>query len=113
MGKELRALEPALVAPEAVAKPVVVAETNWTTFVGGDPKLLLRQVGNDWVLIAVNEWRTGVAFEIRDLPAELNGKTLYRLYSDEEHVVQNGGFRDGILGHDAQVYATSRRFEAK
>jgi len=113
MGKELRALEPAIVAPESAAKPVVAAETNWTTFGGGDPKLMLRQVGDDWVLIAVNEWRTGVAFEVQKLPEPLNGKTLYRLDSDEEHVVKNNGFRDGILGHDAHVYATSRRFEAK
>lgn len=111
--KELRALEPALVAPKASAKPTVTAETNYTTFAGGDPKLMLRQVGNDWVLIAVNEWRWGVAFQVHDLPAALNGKTLYRLNSDETHTVQNGGFRDGILGHNVHVYATSRRFEAK
>jgi hypothetical protein len=110
MGRELRALEPALVAPDA-GKPIVEAETNWSTFDGGDPKVRLRQVGDDWVLIAVNEWRTGVAFTVRDLPAALEGKTLRRLYSDEEHVVKGGQFRDGILGHDVHVYATSRRFE--
>jgi hypothetical protein len=113
MGRELRALEPAIVAPEAPVKPVVAAETNYSTFEGGDPKLMVRQVGDDWVLIAVNEWRNGVAFEIQELPKQLNGKTLYRLYSDEQHVVQNGKLRDGILGHDVHVYATSRRFEAK
>jgi hypothetical protein len=113
IGKELRALEPAIVATESPVHPVVAAETNWTTFKGGDPKLMLRQVGDDWVLIAVNEWRTSVAFEVQNLPKTLDGKTLYRLYFDEEHVVKNSCFRDGILGHDVHVYATSRRFEAK
>jgi hypothetical protein len=74
---------------------------------------MLRQVGEDWVLIAVNEWRTGVAFDIHDLPEALNGKTLYRLYSSEERTIQNGGFHDGISGYGVNVYATSRRFEAK
>jgi hypothetical protein len=113
MGRELRALEPALVAPEAAVQPTVVAETNYSTFTAGDPKLMVRQVDDDWVLIAVNEWRNGLAFEIRELPQELEGKTLYRLDSDEQHVVQDGKFRDGMLGHDVHVYATSRRFEAK
>ena len=113
LGKELRAVEPAIVAPESAAKPKVVGEPNYTTYSGGDPKLMLRQVGDDWVLIAVNEWRTGVAFDLQDLPKALEGKKLYRLYSNEERTVRNGGFHDGIRGHDAQVYATSRRFEAK
>jgi hypothetical protein len=113
MAKELRALEPAIVGPKWRPAPVVVAETNITTFSGGDPKLMLRQVGDDWILFAVNEWRLGVAFEVRELPEPLERKILYRLYSDEEHVVRSRAFRDGILGHDVHVYATSRRFEAK
>lgn len=43
----------------------------------------------------------------------LEGKTLYRLGSNEEHKVKNGQFRDGIRGMDVHVYATSRRFETK
>lgn len=92
---------------------MVVGEPNYTTYDGGDPKLMLRRVGDDWVLIAVNEWRTGVAFDVTKLPKELNGKTLYRLYTKEEHKVKDGGFHDGIGGNDVHVYATSRRFEAK
>lgn len=111
--RELRALEPAIVGIHPPMEPVVLAETNYTGFNGGDPKLILRQAGDDWVLIAVNEWRVGIAFEVRGLPLELNGKTLYRLNSDEEHVVENGSFRDGIRPQAVHVYATSRRFEAK
>jgi hypothetical protein len=113
IGKELRALEPAIVAPEAADKLKVVGEPNYTTYNGGDPKVSLRKVGDDWVLFAVNEWRTGVAFDVQGLPKALEGKKLYRLYTNEEHTVKNGGFHDGIRGHDAHVYSTSRRFEAK
>jgi len=112
VAKELRALEPAIVGIKPPAAPAVVAETNWAAFDGGDPKLTLRRADDDWVLIAVNEARVGVAFDVRGLPSELNGRKLYRLYSGEEHVVDNGGFHDGIQQHDVHVYATSRRFEA-
>lgn len=113
VAKELRALEPAIVGIKPPAAPVAVAETNWAAFDGGDPKLMLRQAGDDWVLIAVNEARVGVAFDVCGLPGELNGRQLYRLYSDEEHVVENGRFHDGIKTHDVHIYATSRRFEAE
>ena len=69
-------------------------------------------MGDDWVLIAVNEWRFGVAFEVRGLPQAMDGRTLYRLYSDETHTVENSEFRDGILGHDVHVYATSQGLKA-
>jgi hypothetical protein len=45
------------------------------------------------------------------LPAKLNGRTLYRLYSPEEHPIEGGRLADGIKASDVQVYATSRRFE--
>ena len=111
--KELRALEPAIVAPKPDASPVVAAETDYTTFSGGDPKLMIRQVGGDWVLIAVNEWRFGVAFDVCELPKAFEAKTLYRLYCDEEHVVKDGKFHDGIVANGVHVYATSRRFEPR
>ncbi len=111
--KELRALEPAIVGTPTPFTPTVIAETNYTAFNGGDPKLILRQVEDDWVLIAVNEQRVGIAFQVAGLPGSLEGKTLYRLYSDEEHTVEGGGFRDGVVSQGVHVYATSRRFEAK
>jgi len=113
VAKELRALEPAIVGVKPPEQPVAIGERNHTIFNGGGPKLILRQAGEEWVLIAVNEWRFGVAFDVQGLPLTLNGKKLYRLYSDEEILVQNGGFHDGILKQDAFIFATSRQFEAK
>lgn len=113
IAKEMRALEPAIVATPEPAAPVAIAETNSASFDGGQPGLMLRRAGDDYVLIAVNEAITPVAFQVAGLPEVLNGKVLYRLNSDEEHVVEQGGFRDGIANLDVHVYATSRRFEVK
>ncbi len=113
VAKELRALEPAIVGVKPPEQPVAIGERNHTAFNGGDPKLILRQVGEDWALLAVNEWRFGLAFDVQGLPLALNGKKLYRLYSDEEVLVQQGGFHDGIPKQDAFIYATTRDFEAK
>ena len=75
-------------------------------------RLMLRKVGDDYVLIAVNERDAGLAFQVRRLPADLEDKTLFRLGSDEAIIVRQAGFRDGIEPYGVYVYATSRRFEA-
>lgn len=74
---------------------------------------MLRTTQQDWILIAVNEHSQGVSFIIRDLPETLEGKTLYRLYSEETHLVTDGRVHDGIRGFGVHVYATSRRFEVE
>lgn len=50
---------------------------------------------------------------LQRLPKEMEGRTLYRLDSEETHVVAERAFRDGIRGLGVHVYATSRAFEAK
>lgn len=111
LGAEIRALEPALVGPRPAQSPVALAEENSGSIDPSEgPRLLLRQAGEDWVLIAVNEYRQPVPFRVTGLEA-LEGKTLYLLGSDEEHRIQGGQFRDGIGSEQVQVYATSRRFE--
>ncbi|MHC4475681.1 MAG: hypothetical protein ACYTEL_08545 [Planctomycetota bacterium] len=66
-----------------------------------------------WVMIAVNERGEGNSFAVKGLPAEMEGKRLYRFSSQESHVVRNGGFRDGIRGFGVHVYATTRKLEVK
>jgi len=75
--------------------------------------VMLRKTDKDWVLIAVNEHSHGIAFTVSRLPKEIEGKTLYRLYSEESHIVRKGIIRDGIRGFGVHVYATSRRFEVE
>lgn len=114
IAKEIRALESAIVGDRPDEVPAARSEETYGSVDGQGPRLLLRKTGEDWVLIAVNEMgAAGLAFDVTGLPNALNGKTLYRLYSDESHAVSGGGFRDGIRGHDVHVYATSRRFETR
>lgn len=114
VARRIAALEPAIVGQHAQREPVAVADESFGSIDPDDgPRLMLRKTGDDWVLIAVNERNQPVAFSMKDLPEELEGKTLFRLYSNTSFTVADGGFRDGLGGHGVEVYATSRRFEAK
>ena len=111
--RELRALEPGIVGERPVTSPVAVADETSGSIDEQGPVLMLRKTGQYWVLITVNEHSQGISFKISKLPEELEGTKLYRLYSDEMHLVENGGFHDGIRGFGVNVYATSRRFETE
>ncbi|HUW62687.1 MAG TPA: hypothetical protein VMZ06_16895 [Candidatus Bathyarchaeia archaeon] len=118
LARELRALEPAIVAPKPPFEPHAEGELNHTSFDGNQPTLMFRQYAGpdgapECALIAVNEGYTGVAFRVSGLPAALDGRPLHRLYSDETVTVSNGGFRDGIRGYDVHVYATSKALQAE
>jgi hypothetical protein len=113
VARELRALEPAIVAPRTNAEPLARADETYGSIDGSGPVLMLRRAGSDWVLLAVNDHAQGISFSITHLPPELEDKTLYRLYSQESHVVKNATIRDGIRGFGVHVYSTSRRFEAR
>ena len=111
VARELRALEPAIVGTRPDVEPVALADETYGSVDEQGPRLILRRAGDDWVLIAVNEYAQGISFRVTGLPGELDGKTLHRLYSDETQRVRRGGFHDGIRGQGVHVYATSRRFE--
>ena len=113
VAKELRALEPGIVGEPPAAPPQCAWDDSYASIGENGPPLMLRKTGEDWVLIAVNETYAGIGFTVTGLPEALNGKTLYRLYSDESHVIENGRLRDGIKSYDIHIYATSRRFEVQ
>lgn len=113
VARELRALEFGIVGDPPKETPVAVADETYGSIDGRGPRLMLRKTQQDWVLIAVNEHSQGISFRIRELPQELEGRTLYRLYSEETHWVTDGRIHDGIRGFGVHIYATSRRFEAK
>jgi hypothetical protein len=110
VARELRALEPALVAPPLKSPKVRQAET-YGSIDGQGILCSLRKVDDDFVLLVVNETGDGLGFSLEGLPAKLNGRTLYRLYSTEEHTVADRRLTDGIRPREVHVYATSRRFE--
>lgn len=111
VARELRALEPALVAPPVKGPKVRQAPTYGSV---DDAGVLcsLRRVDDDYVLLVVNETGDGIGFSIESLPAKLNGRTLYRLHSMESHTITGRRLTDGIKPRDVHVYATSRRFES-
>ena len=111
VARELRALEPGIVGQPPATPPVCAGDDTYASIGSEGPVLMLRRAGEDWILIAVNESYVGIGFEVSQLPPELNGKSLYRLNSDETITVRDNRFRDGIRGYDVHVYATSKRFE--
>lgn len=110
VARELRALEPALIAPP-LKSPVVRQAETFGSIDGKGILCAARRVDDDFVLLVVNETGNGLRFSLESLPAKLNGRTLYRLYSPEEHQVTGRRLTDGIKSRDVHVYATSRRFE--
>ncbi|MCC7375562.1 MAG: hypothetical protein IT581_12975 [Verrucomicrobiales bacterium] len=111
VARELRTLEPALVAKPQRPPRLRLADTFGS--LDRFPLLAtLRQAGDDWVLIVANESGHGLRFTVEGMPRRLASKTLHRLGTTEQHEVDAGQFDDGILPYDVHVYATSRRFEA-
>ncbi len=111
VAREVRRLEPALVAPDYKPAPLCRVEETYGSVDGGGVRLFLRRVKSDWLLFALNESVYPLAFRVAGLPADLEGKTFYALYDKDAKQVEKGGFRDGIRALDVRVYATSRRFE--
>lgn len=107
---ELRALEPALVAPPLKSPKIRQTET-YGSIDGKGILCSVRRVDDDFVLLVVNETGDGLSFSLEGLPAKLDGRTLFRLYSPEEQQVSRCQFTDGIRPGDVHVYSTSRRFE--
>jgi hypothetical protein len=110
---ELHAIETALAAPSVEPFPTAHSDEVPGSVDGGGLRPMLKRVGEDYVLLVVNETPHGLPFEIKGLPAGLEGRTLYRLGSDEAATVKGASLRDGMLGFDVHVYATSRAFEPK
>ena len=106
MARELKVLQPWLAAENAAQQPASVARDGYGSVDDAGPLLLLKQADNTYLLIAVNEAMTAVAFSVEGLPEELEGRSLYRLGSDETVTVQNGAFKDGISGQSVLLYAT-------
>lgn len=110
VARELRTLEPALVAPP-LKPPRVRLHPTYGSIDGAGLAVALRRVGDEHVLIAVNETGDGLGFTMEKLPSALEGRTLHRLYSAESHPIVGRRFQDGIRARDVHVYATSRQFE--
>ena len=112
VARELKALQPALVVPDQNAPEVVIEETGGSVD-GKGGLALLKKVNDDYVLIIANETQSQAPFKVNRLPKALNGRTLYRIGTEETVNVEQGSFHDGMRASDVHVYATSKKFEAK
>lgn len=109
VARELRSLEPAIVGQPPEQEPRSIALSCRSSVDAEDgPRLMLRRTGDDWLLIAVNELNAPVPFAVEQLPAELEGKTLYRLGKAESHTVEDGRFDDGMQPFGVHVYSTAQ-----
>jgi hypothetical protein len=107
---ELNSLQPALTGSEAPGQPKVEPLGAWHSVALG-AQASLRQVGEDWYMLLVNEERYSVDIQVSGL-RQLEGKELFVLYEDRSEKVKDGGFRASLSPYDVQVYATSRALEA-
>jgi len=71
-----------------------------------------RCVGDDWLLVLVNEDDVRHTAVVVDGLGALNGTTLCRLYTEEAAVVARGELIARMLPKSVHVYATSRDYEA-
>ena len=122
---ELSALQPFLVAPEENVEKVRLIEAMTAGPVEGwfeenegwpPPQKLgvrssCRRIGNEWLIILVNEDNSPhYGVEVAGLE-KLNNKNLHLLYGVENVLVNNGDFITRMKPFEVKVFATSRKFE--
>lgn len=109
---ELNALQPFLVAPNAPEPELRVHELT-DAFPVSHVYMAAKRVGDDWLIIVVNEDNAvHSAVEIAGL-ASLEGRRFYELYGNEERAVTRGAIMTRLMGFQAKVYVTDRRFEVE
>ena len=109
--RELAALQPFLTAPDAPGTRLSVLEDQNPD---KTPRVayFARCVGDDWLLVLVNEDDVRHTAVVVDGLGALNGTTLCRLYTEEAAVVARGELIARMLPKSVHVYATSRDYEA-
>ena len=74
--------------------------------------MTLRQSGDDWLLVLVNEDDARhLGVEVTGLEA-LNGRELLLLYGDESSTVDRGEFLTRMQAYETKVFSTSRKWES-
>ena len=122
---ELSVLQPFLVAPEQNDEKVSVIEAMTAGQVEGwfkenegwpPPQKLgvrsaCRKVGNEWLIMLVNEDNSPhYGVEVAGLE-KLNNKKLHLLYGVENVIVNKGDFITRMKPFEVKVFSTSRKFE--
>jgi len=109
---ELAALQPFLVAAEYPQAHLALVQMHRDVSERG-VRLSVRRVGQEWIVILVNEDdRPYLGVEIRRLE-QLNGRTLELLYGSEKATVQQGELVTRIKPLEVKVFSTSRKWESE
>jgi hypothetical protein len=109
---ELAALQPFLVAAPQTEPRVRLVEMLDPVPIRG-VQVTVRRVGDDWLVILVNEDDVKhMGVEVTGLEA-LEGQSLDLLYGDEQAVVNDDGFVVRLQPFEVKVFASSRQWESQ
>ncbi len=109
---ELAALQPFLVANEYLRTRVAVVELELDSSTRG-VRLSVRRVGQEWIVILVNEDdQSYLGVEVTGLD-ELDGRTLELLYGSEKVTVNRGELITRIKPLEVKVFSTTRKYETE
>jgi hypothetical protein len=109
---ELAALQPFLVAAEYPQAHLALVQMRRSVSERG-VRLSVRRVGQEWLVILVNEDnRPYLGVEVTGLK-QLDGRTLKLLYGSERAAVQRGELVTRIRPLEVKVFATSRTWETE
>ena len=110
--KELRTLQPFLVAKEQANIRVLLTESKGRAAENSrGVRHIARRLGAEWLIILINEddhFHMGV--EIQGL-TKLGGRNLELLYDSETVVTQGGTFVTRLRPYEVKVFATGRQWE--
>ncbi len=93
-----------IAAPTVTPAARVRVEEHYASNDGTGVRAMLKKVGDEYLLIVVNENGCGVTFTVSGLPAALDGRSLERIGGGDGPTVGGRAFTDGIRGYDVSLY---------
>lgn len=107
--REVRSLERFIVQPDLSPAPKVRVQEHYASNDGTGVRAVIKQSGDDYLIIVVNENPYGVAFSLDGLPIALDGRRLSVLGEpDADVVVRSRSLRDGLKAWEVRLYGTGR-----
>ena len=108
--RELAALQPFLVSPD-VKKTRLTLVDEYENLTNSHVMMTVRKVGDEWLIVLVNEdGHAHMGVEVSGIE-ELNGRRLVLLYGNEETEVARGELITRMMPCQVKVFATSRKWE--
>jgi hypothetical protein len=109
--RELAPLQPFLVAPEVSKARLSVIELPSEQPLK-NVRMIVRRSQSDYLIVLLNEDDQAHMGVVVEGLAELNGRSLHRLYGNEAAAVTDGEFVARLLPREVRLYCTDRKYEA-